>query len=55
MRELSNPGASGSLFYLSADDVFIIKTVQSGEHKFLLRWLTGYYIVSVCRVALRWG
>ena len=28
MRELSNPGASGSIFYLTYDDEFILKTVQ---------------------------
>ena len=27
LRELSNPGASGSVFYLSKDDEFILKTV----------------------------
>ena len=27
MRELSNPGASGSIFYLTNDDEFILKTV----------------------------
>jgi 1-phosphatidylinositol-4-phosphate 5-kinase len=45
MRELSNPGASGSVFYLSHDDKFIIKTVQKGEHQFLLRFFQGYYMV----------
>ena len=46
MRELSNPGASGSLFYVSADDEFIIKTVQKKEAKFLQKLLPGYYLVS---------
>ena len=46
MRELSNPGASGSLFYLSADDEFIVKTVQKKEAKFLQKLLPGYYLVS---------
>ena len=45
MRELSNPGASGSLFYLSADDEFIVKTVQKKEAKFLQKLLPGYYLV----------
>lgn len=44
MRELSNPGASGSLFYLSADDEFIVKTVQKKEAKFLQKLLPGYYL-----------
>ena len=45
MREISNPGASGSLFYLSADDAFIIKTVQKKEAHFLQKLLPGYYLV----------
>ena len=44
--ELSNPGASGSVFYLSNDDNFIIKTVQHKEAEFLLKLLPGYYLVS---------
>lgn len=47
LRELSNPGASGSLFYLSADDEFIMKTVQKKEAKFLQKLLPGYYLVSI--------
>ncbi|XP_040052580.1 phosphatidylinositol 4-phosphate 5-kinase type-1 beta [Gasterosteus aculeatus] len=42
--ELTNPGASGSLFYLTSDDEFIIKTVQHKEAKFLQRLLPGYYM-----------
>ena len=38
------PGASGSLFWLSGDDIFIIKTVQKGESKFLRKLLPGYYL-----------
>lgn len=44
--ELVNPGASGSLFYLTSDDEFIIKTVQHKEAKFLQRLLPGYYMVT---------
>eukprot|EP00730_Choanoeca_flexa_P006354 TRINITY_DN12142_c0_g1_i4.p1 TRINITY_DN12142_c0_g1~~TRINITY_DN12142_c0_g1_i4.p1 ORF type:complete len:1092 (+),score=278.89 TRINITY_DN12142_c0_g1_i4:155-3430(+) len=44
MRELSNPGASGSLFWLSGDDIFIVKTVQKGESRFLRRLLSGYHL-----------
>lgn len=47
LRELSNPGASGSVFYLTTDDNFIIKTVQLKEAEFLLKLLPGYYMVSV--------
>lgn len=28
LRQLGNPGASGSLFFLTSDDKFIIKTVE---------------------------
>ncbi|XP_065063999.1 phosphatidylinositol 4-phosphate 5-kinase type-1 alpha-like isoform X2 [Rhopilema esculentum] len=44
LRELGNPGASGSLFFLSADDNFIIKTVQHKEATFLQQLLPGYYM-----------
>ncbi|XP_011202101.2 phosphatidylinositol 4-phosphate 5-kinase type-1 alpha [Bactrocera dorsalis] len=44
LRELSNPGASGSIFYLTADDEFIIKTVQHKEGEFLQKLLPGYYM-----------
>ena len=46
LRALSSSGASGSLFYLSHDDVFIIKTVDAGEHKFLRKLMQGYYMVG---------
>lgn len=48
LRELSNPGASGSIFYLTADDEFIIKTVQHKEGEFLQKLLPGYvqYFIS---------
>ncbi|XP_067839610.1 phosphatidylinositol-4-phosphate 5-kinase, type I, beta a isoform X1 [Heptranchias perlo] len=42
--ELSNPGASGSLFYVTSDDEFIIKTVQHKEAEFLQKLLPGYYM-----------
>lgn len=44
LRELSNPGASGSIFYLTDDDEFIIKTVQHKEGEFLQKLLAGYYM-----------
>lgn len=44
MRELSNPGASGSIFYLTDDDEFIVKTVQLKECDFLQKLLPGYYM-----------
>jgi len=45
--ELSNPGASGSIFYISDDDEFIIKTVQHKEADFLQKLLPGYYMVGL--------
>ncbi|XP_050437427.1 phosphatidylinositol 4-phosphate 5-kinase type-1 alpha-like isoform X2 [Adelges cooleyi] len=44
LRELSNPGASGSIFYLTRDDEFIMKTVQHKEGEFLQKLLPGYYM-----------
>jgi len=46
MRELSNPGASGSIFYITDDDEFIVKTVQRKEAEFLKKLLPGYYMVD---------
>lgn len=43
--ELSNPGASGSIFYMTGDDEFIIKTIQHKEAEFLQKLLPGYYMV----------
>ncbi|XP_040909922.1 phosphatidylinositol 4-phosphate 5-kinase type-1 alpha-like [Toxotes jaculatrix] len=42
--ELSNSGASGSLFYVSNDDEYIIKTVQHKEAEFLQKLLPGYFM-----------
>lgn len=52
LRELSNPGASGSVFYLTYDDEFIIKTVQHKEAEFLQKLLPGYYMVSLLAHAI---
>ncbi|KAI3448324.1 hypothetical protein Pfo_004989 [Paulownia fortunei] len=43
LRELSSPGKSGSLFYVSHDDRFVIKTLKISELKVLLRMLPHYY------------
>ncbi|XP_071721773.1 LOW QUALITY PROTEIN: phosphatidylinositol 4-phosphate 5-kinase 7-like [Rutidosis leptorrhynchoides] len=43
LRELSSPGKSGSLFYLSKDDRFVIKTLKGSELKVFLRMLPDYY------------
>ncbi|CAH3154672.1 unnamed protein product [Porites lobata] len=42
--ELANSGASGSLFYVTNDDEFIVKTVQHKEAEFLQKLLPGYYL-----------
>ncbi|XP_074613460.1 phosphatidylinositol 4-phosphate 5-kinase type-1 alpha-like isoform X1 [Acropora palmata] len=42
--ELTNSGASGSLFYVTNDDEFIVKTVQHKEAEFLQKLLPGYYL-----------
>lgn len=44
IKEISNPGASGSLFFVSNDDMFIVKTVQHKEATFLQQLLPGYYM-----------
>ena len=44
MIEISNPGASGSIFYLTEDDEFILKTVMYREAEFLQKLLAGYYM-----------
>ncbi|XP_047337500.1 phosphatidylinositol 4-phosphate 5-kinase 8-like [Impatiens glandulifera] len=43
LRELSSPGKSGSFFYLSKDDRFVIKTLRRYEVKTLLKMLPSYY------------
>ncbi|KAL9229109.1 hypothetical protein vseg_004616 [Gypsophila vaccaria] len=48
LRELSSPGKSGSFFYLTQDDRFMIKTVKKSEVKVLLRMLPSYY-KHVCK------
>ncbi|XVE48669.1 hypothetical protein DITRI_Ditri01bG0021100 [Diplodiscus trichospermus] len=43
LREISSPGKSGSIFYLSQDDKFVIKTLKKSELKVLLKMLPKYY------------
>ncbi|XVF45760.1 hypothetical protein PTKIN_Ptkin02bG0232000 [Pterospermum kingtungense] len=43
LTEISSPGKSGSIFYLSHDDKFVIKTLKKSELKVLLRMLPKYY------------
>ncbi|KAL8467183.1 hypothetical protein ACS0TY_036048 [Phlomoides rotata] len=48
LRELSSPGKSGSSFYLTQDDRYMIKTVKKSEVKVLVKMLPSYY-KHVCR------
>ncbi|XP_058100294.1 phosphatidylinositol 4-phosphate 5-kinase 3-like [Magnolia sinica] len=43
LRELTSPGKSGCLLYLSNDDRFVIKTMRKSEMKVLLEMLPNYY------------
>ncbi|XP_020574505.1 phosphatidylinositol 4-phosphate 5-kinase 9 [Phalaenopsis equestris] len=43
LRELSSPGKSGSVFFLSQDDRFMIKTLRKSEVRVLLRMLPNYH------------
>ncbi|KAL7235812.1 hypothetical protein ACSBR1_019158 [Camellia fascicularis] len=43
LRELSSPGKSGSIFYISHDGRFFIKTSRRSEMKALLKMLPSYY------------
>ncbi|KAI3742868.1 hypothetical protein L1987_60566 [Smallanthus sonchifolius] len=43
LRELSSPGKSGSFFYLTHDDKYMIKTMKKSEVKVLKRMLPAYF------------
>uniref|UniRef100_A0A7N0V2X7 Phosphatidylinositol 4-phosphate 5-kinase n=1 Tax=Kalanchoe fedtschenkoi TaxID=63787 RepID=A0A7N0V2X7_KALFE len=43
LRELSSPGKSGSFFYLTSDDKYMIKTIKKAEVKVLLKMLPAYF------------
>ena len=43
LRELPTPGRSGSMFYLSDDDRFLVKTVRKEEMRLLLRMIEHYH------------
>ncbi|XP_073315862.1 phosphatidylinositol 4-phosphate 5-kinase 1-like [Primulina huaijiensis] len=48
LRELSSPGKSGSFFYLTQDDRFMIKTVKKSEVKVLVKMLPSYHQHVCC-------
>ncbi|KAI3680999.1 hypothetical protein L6452_35779 [Arctium lappa] len=43
LRELSSPGKSGSFFYMTNDDKYMIKTMKKAEVKVLKRMLPAYF------------
>ncbi|KAF7803634.1 phosphatidylinositol 4-phosphate 5-kinase 7-like isoform X1 [Senna tora] len=43
LRDITSPGKSGSIFFLSQDDRFVIKTLKKSELKVLLQMLPKYY------------
>lgn len=48
LRELSSPGKSGSVFFLSQDDHFMIKTLRKSEVKVChLYWILCIYICQL--------
>jgi 1-phosphatidylinositol-4-phosphate 5-kinase len=44
--EIGNAGASGSVFYKTSNDKYILKTVQYQECEFLKTFLAGYALVG---------
>jgi Phosphatidylinositol-4-phosphate 5-Kinase len=50
LKELSSPGKSGSIFYLSQDERFVIKTLKKSEVKvlFILLEIQTSYIFWQC-------
>ena len=44
LKELSSPGKSGSIFYLSQDERFVIKTLRKTE----LKVTSSGLFISVC-------
>lgn len=43
LSELNSPGKSGSFFYYSPDNKYIIKTIRRAEHKHLRNHIKQYY------------
>ncbi|KAI6656388.1 Phosphatidylinositol-4-phosphate 5-kinase type I [Oopsacas minuta] len=44
LKALHNPGASGSLLFITEDDNYILKTVSDKEARFLQQLLPGYWM-----------
>ena len=50
LRELSSPGKSGSVFFLSQDDRFMIKTLRKSEVKVLCHSMLDTFINGRARL-----
>lgn len=48
LRELSSPGKSGSFFYLTQDDRFMIKTVKKSEVKVVFLFTVDVNMLIIC-------
>ena len=57
LRELSSPGKSGSVFFLSQDDRFMIKTLRRSEVKVFLFCLDllCWHLLQYRYLKLFWG
>lgn len=42
LRQLNSPGKSGSVFFLSEDDKYLVKTMRKSEMKLLRKILPAY-------------
>jgi 1-phosphatidylinositol-4-phosphate 5-kinase len=47
LRELSSPGKSGSFFYLTSNDQYMIKTMKKSEVKVCVLSLSKYFLDSI--------
>lgn len=47
MTEFPTPGKSGSFFYFSYDQKYVIKTINTNEFKVLKQILPSYYLVNL--------
>jgi 1-phosphatidylinositol-4-phosphate 5-kinase len=48
LRELSSPGKSGSFFYLTSNDQYMIKTMKKAEVKVCLLCLSKLLTSNIC-------
>ncbi|KII70914.1 Phosphatidylinositol 4-phosphate 5-kinase type-1 alpha [Thelohanellus kitauei] len=45
LKELSSSGASGSMFFKSHDDLYVLKSLDHREAKFMHQIMAGYFLV----------